>query len=186
MKLVERFFAIVTTFVEVLSPGWMQDGTQNPLHLPSHIPAKLNIDSGPSFPAPGAPDKKPFTCEYPSMVGWEMCSTPEDRRCWLRHTADGKQYDVTTNYEKDMPVGITRNYNIDLTDSWVAADGMNFTLAKLFNNSYPGPWIQACWGDRWVIESWLDVLTVLNSVYAVSLSMSPTTCDGMEPPYIGM
>ena len=46
-----------------------------------------------------------------------------------------------------MPLGITRNYTLELTDGWWDADGLNFTAAKLFNNKYPGPWLQACWGD---------------------------------------
>lgn len=95
------------------------------------------------------------------MVGWEPCSTPYDRSCWLRRTLDGKQLDINTNYEEERPIGITREYEIVLEDSWFAADGLNFTAAKLFrqtfptpddDNRYPGPWIQACWGDRYDIE----------------------------------
>lgn len=81
------------------------------------------------------------------MPEWEFCSTPTDRRCWLRRKSDGKQYDINTNYEEDMPIGITRDFNITLQNGSHNADGMNFDAAKLFNNDYPGPWIQACWGD---------------------------------------
>lgn len=29
----------------------------------------------------------------------------------------------------------------------LAPDGVNNTEGKVFNATYPGPWIQACWGD---------------------------------------
>ena len=28
-----------------------------------------------------------FTCEYPTLTGWENCNTPDSRDCWLRDTA---------------------------------------------------------------------------------------------------
>lgn len=34
-----------------------------------------------------------------------------------------------------------------MTDQWINADGYNKTEGKVFNNTYPGPWIEACWGD---------------------------------------
>ena len=108
----------------------------------------INVGNGPDFYAPGAPDKEPFLCEYPAMVGWESCSTETDRKCWLRRKSDGKQFDINSDYENEMPIGIVRPYEVYLEDSWFAADGINFTSAKLFNNTYPGPWIQGCWGDR--------------------------------------
>lgn len=81
------------------------------------------------------------------MPGWYECSTPENRECWLRHP-DGREYNIHTDYENDAPIGVDRNYTLVVNDGWVNADGLNFTVAKLFNNTFPGPWIQACWGDR--------------------------------------
>jgi FtsP/CotA-like multicopper oxidase with cupredoxin domain len=92
------------------------------------------------------------------MLGWEMCSEPWDRGCWLRNPTTGKQYDVFTNYEDEIPIGTTRYYNLTLEDSSWDADGINFPAAKLFRNNsaknpqYPGPWIQACWGDTIVVD----------------------------------
>ena len=80
------------------------------------------------------------------MPGWYECSTPENRGCWLRHP-DGREYNILTDYENDAPIGVDRNYTLVVNDGWVNADGLNFTAAKLFNNTFPGPWIQACWGD---------------------------------------
>ncbi len=82
------------------------------------------------------------------MQGWEDCSHELDRKCWIRNKSDGRQFDINTDYENIWPIGVERYYEIDLADSWYAADGLNFTLAKLFNHRYPGPWIEACWGDR--------------------------------------
>lgn len=81
------------------------------------------------------------------MGGWEPCSTPTDRKCWLKRTSDGKQFDIFTNYEEEMPIGVTRYYELELEAGSYDADGMDFPFAKLFNDQYPGPWIQACWGD---------------------------------------
>ena len=130
-----------------LSPSQDVIDNQSSLRVPSQFGAHLNAEKGPVFYAPGAPADDPFQCQYPTMVGWEFCSTPTDRSCWLRQTSDSKQYDIYTDYEDDMPLGITRNYTLELNDGWWDADGLNFTAAKLFNNAYPGPWIQACWGD---------------------------------------
>ena len=176
MHLVERFWVAATSVLNLvtLNPHQSHVEPQSPLkiHTPSQVhgpapirpPAELvvpsqhedgpivNLGKGPSFEAPGAPEDEPFPCKYPAMVGWESCSTKTDRRCWLRRKSDGKQYDINTDYENDKPIGVVRQYTIVLEDSWYAADGINFTSAKLFNNSYPGPWIQACWGDRLVPE----------------------------------
>ena len=120
---------------------------QSPMLIPSRVRAHLPVEEGLIFRPPGAPADDPLQCQYPFMVEWEMCSTPTDRKCWLRRTSDGKQYDINTDYEDKMPIGITCNYTLHLVDSRWDADGLSFTAAKLFNNSYPGPWIKACWGD---------------------------------------
>ncbi|KAG6356518.1 hypothetical protein INS49_015906 [Diaporthe citri] len=80
------------------------------------------------------------------MRGWRPCSTPSNRECWLRHP-DGREFNIMTDYEHEAPIGVHRNYTLLVNDGWINADGRNFTEAKIFNNTYPGPWIQACWGD---------------------------------------
>ena len=139
---------MAVSVMNIVSLSPLQDvDNQSSLRVPSQVGAHLNAKKGPIFYAPGASKDDPFQCQYPTMVGWEFCSTPTDRKCWLRRTSDLKQYDINTNYEDDMPVGIPRNYTLELNDGWWDADGLNFTAAKLFNHTYPGPWIQACWGD---------------------------------------
>ncbi|CAI0643400.1 unnamed protein product [Colletotrichum noveboracense] len=104
---------------------------------------------------PGYPDFSPtgsnidhFRCQYPSMKGWHYCGGSEDQSCWLRNPETGEQFNITTDYEDWMPYGIDRYFTLDVADGWVNVDGLNFTEAKLFNNTFPGPLIEACWGDR--------------------------------------
>lgn len=158
MYLVERFWAVATTVLSIVSLTPLQDDIDSqvplPASLPSSLPSSLQVyppvepSDVPIFHPPGAPDNNQFTCNYTSMVGWESCSTPLDRKCWLRRKSDGKQFDINTNYEKEWPKGVTRHYKIDLIDGKWDADGLPFDEAKLFDGRYPGPWIQACWGDR--------------------------------------
>ncbi|KAF9869862.1 hypothetical protein CkaCkLH20_12661 [Colletotrichum karsti] len=103
---------------------------------------------------PGYPDFSPtgsnidhFRCQYPSLKGWQYCGGSEDQSCWLRNPDTGEKFTIDTNYETQMPVGIDRYITLDVSDGWINADGLNFTEAKLFNNTFPGPLIEACWGD---------------------------------------
>ena len=152
MFLLERFWAMTMSLMNIISLSPFQDNMidQSLLRLPSQNHTDL---TGPTFDAPGSHGPDAFKCEYPSMVGWEPCSTPTSRGCWLRQTSESKkkdtilQYDTSTNYENERPLGITRNYTLELNDGLWDADGLSFTAAKLFNDVYPGPWIQACWGD---------------------------------------
>jgi hypothetical protein len=120
------------------------DGQSSLLLSSEAVPRK-----GPIFLPPGGKPGSTFHCSYPKMTGFEFCSTPENRGCWLRNPKSRVEYNIHTNYEdpKWTPIGITRRYYLDLTDEWLNADGENFTEAKLFDKMYPGPWIQACWGD---------------------------------------
>ena len=154
MYIFERLVAGFTFVINIitLSPLDSATGSQSIFTIPEKDVHDLTVGKGPRFEPPGGYLDGDFVCKYPKMVGWESCSTPTDRKCWLRRISDGKQYDIFTNYENEVPLGVTRYYDIDLEDSWYDADGMNFTFAKLFNNKYPGPWIQACWGDEYVLS----------------------------------
>ena len=84
------------------------------------------------------------------MHGYEACNS-EHRSCWLRNKETGHEYNITSNYEdpslKGTPLGVTREYTLVVEDGRINADGIWANSAKLVNGSYPGPWIQACWGD---------------------------------------
>ena len=109
------------------------------------------LQPGPIFKPPsGKPhgDGSDFMCDYSKMVGYDNCSTPEDRTCWLINRETGHQFNISTDYENERPKGIHRYYELDVTDDTsINADGVDFDAAKLFNRQYPGPWLQACWGD---------------------------------------
>jgi hypothetical protein len=89
------------------------------------------------------------------MTGYAACSTPEDRSCWLINNETGDRYDINTDYETRYPTGVTREYWLEV-DKWnltaAEIDGYPFIGATVFNKTYPGPWIQACWGDMVVIH----------------------------------
>lgn len=63
----------------------------------------------PNFPPPNGDPSDPdnFTCSYPTMEGWTDCSTNSTRACWLR-ASDGREYNISTNYELFAPKGILR------------------------------------------------------------------------------
>ncbi|KAF2729978.1 hypothetical protein EJ04DRAFT_501328 [Polyplosphaeria fusca] len=151
MTFFERLTVTITYVLSYFSTTPFNGNGQTPL-LPIPAPSSLQEVAGyPIFHPPGhRPVDTEFKCEYPSLVGWSSCSTPENRRCWLKNDKTGEEYNITTNYEdiNQTPFGTHRNYTIDITDESINADGMMFDQAKLFNKRYPGPWIEACWGDN--------------------------------------
>jgi hypothetical protein len=120
---------------------------QSPLLNPSDVLHHDRPLRGPKFKPPGGEVDDSFVCSYPTMTDYESCSTPEDRSCWLINPKTRDRFDIKTDYETRAPVGVLREYWLNITDSHVNTDGQDFPLAKLFNSTYPGPWIQACWGD---------------------------------------
>ena len=150
MRLVERFW---TTVVYVVTFGSISPYSdhQTPLVTPSDG-SRLENAQGPIFKPPGGRLDGPgsdFLCDYRNMVGWSPCSTPDNRECWLKNDHTGQEYNIHTNYEdsNQTPVGVHRTYHMNITDGSINADGLDFTEGKFFNGTYPGPWIQACWGD---------------------------------------
>jgi hypothetical protein len=150
--LLERFWAGVTALVGwlTLSPFSSKDAQQALLGVETDLGTDISMldKTSPIFYPPGGKPNSKFQCDYSRMgKEWGFCSIPENRECWLRHRGDGREFNIHTDYEKYVPVGIDRYYTLVVNDSWLAADGLNFTAAKLFNDTYPGPWIEACWGD---------------------------------------
>lgn len=86
-------------------------------------------------------------CNYSSIFPeWKPCNDPTNRGCWLKNR-NGTEFNITTDYENLTPQGITRKYVLDIATKALAPDGVPMAHGKVFNGSYPGPWIQACWGD---------------------------------------
>lgn len=89
-------------------------------------------------------------CDYSAMGSeWSACYK-NDHSCWLKGPK-GKGYNINSDYDDiekyPPPVGITRKYTLDVASKALAPDGVPMAHGKVFNGSYPGPWIQACWGD---------------------------------------
>ena len=176
MKLLERIWVTATCILEWLSPSNVDEyaNHQTPigdgLNLGHHphgsirpIPATSTSarQPGPTFKPPtgrigGLPGSE-FQCEYPEMVDYEFCSTDQDRGCWLRNKINHTEYNIYTDYETVTPIGIDRYYIFNTTDFNITADGQVDTHGKAFQlvhpdgtadkPIFPGPWLQACWGD---------------------------------------
>lgn len=105
----------------------------------------------PIFDPPDDLEDTPFQCvypDYPEKDGWVMCNTNADRGCWLKNHKTGQRFDINTDYENNGPKGVIREYYLELTESTRNPDGFGDVPVQLFNNSFPGPRLQACWGDR--------------------------------------
>jgi FtsP/CotA-like multicopper oxidase with cupredoxin domain len=85
------------------------------------------------------------TAEVSSLErrGPGICHTPTNRACW------NGPYNINTDYEKVIPPGRVRKYNWDVTEvpNWVAPDGTVKEYAQLVAGKYPGPVLEADWGD---------------------------------------
>ena len=64
---------------------------------------------------------------------------------------------INTDYEKFWPQGIKREYWLNVSGQTIAPDGYLKTEGKVLNNTYPGPLIEACWGDD-IVRSPLTML----------------------------
>ncbi|KAG8525758.1 uncharacterized protein KY384_000518 [Bacidia gigantensis] len=165
MHFKENFWASLTSIVGFFTlapfrePGIQE---QTPLGLEGlEKPFVQNPDTifadqpGPIFKPPGGAatgDGSDFFCNYTQMINWGECSTSDNRTCWLVKNT-GERFDINTDYEKNGPTGVERYYELDITDDTsINLDGVFFRGAKLFDRKYPGPWIQACWGDTVTVK----------------------------------
>ena len=142
-----------------------------PVSVHTPLPAKVHDGydrPGPIFAPPGrdlGDDGSGFTCDYSAMTGWKECSSSSDRGCWLQNPQSGASFDVNTNYEADTPIGITREYFLTVGPQSLNLDGLEFPAGKVFRTTseekgtYPGPWIQACWGDTVQVTVTVDNAT---------------------------
>ncbi|GAP91438.2 putative laccase [Rosellinia necatrix] len=75
------------------------------------------------------------------------CHTPSNRACWRTG------FDINTDYETKTPPGIVRVFNWEVKeyDNWTGPDGRVKSKVMLINGQYPGPTLQADWGDTVVV-----------------------------------
>lgn len=126
----------------------------NALQIPFNPSHASTIAGYPIFHPPDDLDDvadPDFRCEYPAHPakdGWYFCNTESDRKCWLKNNKTGKTYDINTDYEIAAPAGRVREYYLELSESVLNPDGAGNVPVQLFNGSFPGPRLQACWGDQ--------------------------------------
>jgi FtsP/CotA-like multicopper oxidase with cupredoxin domain len=154
----KHYLVILARYLGFTSWVGLDQVDQAPLTKGDMITPETNLMPPVFVPAGTGTGENSIECHYPEMVGWEYKNSPEQRGVWLRHKDNGTEYNFTTDYERKWPQGIQRNYslviNTDTTANW---DGIPFPGAKIFKNAtsnetssngtFPGPWIQACWGD---------------------------------------
>ena len=154
MRLLARVWTTVLTVTNWLnfSPFYDEASLQQPIGgiLPSPHDV-VDIDRAKGRWRPPGSNIEGFKCDYSAMgPNWVDCSTTI-AGCWLRNTVTGERRDVFTNYENKTltPLGVTRHYTLYVTENnTINADGLNFTDGRLFNSQFPGPLLEACWGDR--------------------------------------
>lgn len=147
MKLLKKWLADLIHVLDLITlpPSGGHLVPQQPLLQQSTLQPSIGTPgSGPVFRPPNP--KGNFECNYKREDGWKECNTPQNRGCWLRGP-DGNELNIHTNYEMIAPKGVLRKYELDVTEKTLDPDGFINLRGKVFNNSYPGPWIQACWGD---------------------------------------
>ena len=128
-------------------------GTQHPLQVEDEALDPIPLPKGPRFKLPSSN----IVCDYSAMKGytWVGGSQTGPVGSWLEPPLGSKlpRYDIHTDYESIWPNGTIREYWLDLingtlTKKEINADGVAMKDSKIFNSSYPGPWLQACWGDN--------------------------------------
>ncbi|KAH8588081.1 multicopper oxidase-domain-containing protein [Bisporella sp. PMI_857] len=135
------FLAFLPSIVKAQQPTGHRD------YIPNDQTNIANTKT-PLFTPPGS-NIAGFQCDYTKyMPDWERCDTATSKSCWLRKGDGTDQFDIRTDYENRVPVGTDRYYTLVLEDKPFNADGKVFLEGKLINGTFPGPLIEACWGDR--------------------------------------
>ncbi|KAL9111223.1 MAG: hypothetical protein Q9227_004301 [Pyrenula ochraceoflavens] len=67
-------------------------------------------------------------------------NTPTTRSCWK----DG--YNINTDFYSQTPIGTVVEYDFVITEATISPDGYE-TVGMVINGQYPGPAIEANWGD---------------------------------------
>ncbi|MCJ1402023.1 hypothetical protein MMC11_005242 [Xylographa trunciseda] len=79
---------------------------------------------------------------HPISNDHDCINSPRRRDCWL------SDYNIHTDYEKYVPhTGKTKQYTLVITNAPWSGDGYT-EGSMLINGSYPGPVIEANWGDE--------------------------------------
>ena len=132
-------FLLLSTF----NPLNGYDRNQRPLNLPHEVP-----ESPATIATSFQPPNSSITCQYPA--GWTYCGSANNRNCWLKNTgkvSGPSSYDIKTDYEDAWPHGVLREYWLNISEVPIFPDGYLKKTGLVFNHTYPGPVLEACWGD---------------------------------------
>lgn len=83
---------------------------------------------------------EPIAGQHPILGPHHCTHGPQDRACWK----DG--FDINTDYEYKIPDGKLVEYHFTISEAEIAPDGY-LTNVTLVNGQFPGPKIEADWGD---------------------------------------
>ncbi|KAK0630942.1 multicopper oxidase-domain-containing protein [Bombardia bombarda] len=88
---------------------------------------------------------------YIESHGFRLCND-RSKGCWLSRYG-ATDWDIHTDYENRVPHGVVREYTLTVAPQpSLSPDGQPKTNGVTFNNTYPGPAIEACWGDYIVVH----------------------------------
>ncbi|KAM3081222.1 laccase, multicopper oxidase, benzenediol:oxygen oxidorectuctase [Clarireedia jacksonii] len=98
--------------------------------------------SSSSVPPSTVSSSSSSTSAISSLVADPACTnSPFTRSCW------GNGFSIATDFDTKHPnTGVTRKYNLEITNTTLAPDGFS-RLVMAINGQYPGPTLYADWGD---------------------------------------
>ena len=123
-------------------------------------------------------------------------NSPQNRACWGSHSISTNYYDVIPNTGRTVTVRLVQyqanvggcyqgpQYNLDIVNTTAFPDGVGRPV-MLVNGMFPGPTIEANWGDHVGMASSIR-LVELRWLIALKSSMSPIACPTTAPPFISM
>ncbi|KAJ5788516.1 hypothetical protein N7457_003506 [Penicillium paradoxum] len=112
------------------------------MHLSRAIGACLLALTSLSAAHPKKPVPRPVWPSKPAVK-----NDAQHRGRWSRG------YDIDTNWDVDWPkTGKTVTYNFEVTNTTCAPDGVEVQTCMLVNGQFPGPTIEANWGDNIVVN----------------------------------
>ena len=107
MKGFQKWWITLVDVFNSVTNGPTTDTGAIQLPIPHKNPS---IKASPIFRPPSGPEDPSydFKCDYTAMgKGWNDCSTPGNRGCWLRGPG-GKEFNISTDYETQVPKGTLR------------------------------------------------------------------------------
>lgn len=106
MTSIVRFFGL-SSFIGIGQEPLQE--VQGPASISVGNVVSDNVQTPPIFEPPGAPENPDhrISCTY-DMNNWVYPDSSKQRGVWLRHRTNGREFNISTDYEKLWPKGITR------------------------------------------------------------------------------